>query len=75
MDFTANLKSHGTKPATQGEVDDHGEITRDAKPAVMTIQIVVENPPDALAALMNRLANKGDTIMVSLSSYQMALAS
>ena len=75
MDFTANLKSHGTKPATQGEVDHYGEITKESKPAVMTIQIVVENPSDDLAALLNQLANEGDTVKVSLSSYQMALAS
>uniref|UniRef100_A0A6H1ZYS1 Uncharacterized protein n=1 Tax=viral metagenome TaxID=1070528 RepID=A0A6H1ZYS1_9ZZZZ len=74
MDFSANLKSYGTKPATQDEFDDHGDIKKEARPAVMTIQIVVESPPDNLAALMNRLANDGGQIRVSLSSYQMALS-
>jgi len=73
MDFRAELKSVSTKPATLDEYDDSGNIKREAKPAIMTIQIVVENPPDELAGLLNRLSNDGEFIRVSLSSYQIAL--
>ena len=74
MDFRANLKSVGTKPATQDEYDDNGDVKKEAKPAVMTIKLTVESPPDDLASLMNRLSNDGEPIKVALSSYQMALA-
>jgi len=74
MDFRGKLKSVSSKPATQDEFDEaSGEVKKEAKPALMTIQLMVENPPDELATLLNRLSNDGEDIQVELSSYQMAL--
>lgn len=72
MGFRANLKNVSTKPSVPDAMDNNGDF-KEGKPAVMTIQVVVENPPDSLAGLLNRLSNDGKAITVDLSSYQLRM--
>ena len=72
MNFSGELGKVSTKPAVPDSYDDNGKL-KEGKPAVMTIQILVESPPDSLAGLLNRLANEGDMVRCELSGYQVEL--
>ncbi len=73
MAFEARLKTIKLNSAKDGRVNSKGEQVTDDKPAMLSIQLEVEEPSAEVLALLGRLVRTTADIEVELRGYQLEM--